>query len=89
MVRPLPAAKTRSPVRTCTAAVVAAVVAGSIGTPHAFAAGIEYPDNGTLAIGRGGAYAANPEDGLAFQYNPAGLAQQRGPRLTLDARMSQ
>ena len=40
----------------------------------ASAAGMEYPDNGTIAIGRGGAHAANPEDGLAFQYNPAGLA---------------
>ena len=55
----------------------------------AWAAGIEYPDNGTIAIGRGGAWAANPSDGLAFQYNPAGLAQQHGWNLTLDARMSQ
>ena len=54
----------------------------------AYAAGIEYPDNGTIAIGRGGADAANPDDGLAFQYNPAGLAQQRGLRLTMDARLS-
>ncbi len=54
----------------------------------AHAAGMEYPDNGTIAIGRGGAHAANPEDGLAFQYNPAGLAQaaQRGWRLHLDNR---
>ncbi len=54
----------------------------------ALAAGMEYPDNGTIAIGRGGANAANPEDGLAFQYNPAGLAQvlQRGWHLTIDTR---
>lgn len=54
----------------------------------AWAGGIEYPDNGTVAIGRGGAWAANPSDGLAFQYNPAGLAQQRGWNLTLDARLA-
>ena len=54
----------------------------------AWAAGIEYPDNGTISIGRGGAHAANPEDGLALQYNPAGLAQQRGLRLMMDGRMS-
>jgi long-subunit fatty acid transport protein len=50
------------------------------------AAGMEYPDNGTIAIGRGGAHTANPEDGLAFQYNPAGLAQQGGLRLYIDSR---
>lgn len=54
----------------------------------AHAGGLEYPDNGTISIGRGGADAANPDDGLAFQYNPAGLAQQRGLRLTLDARLA-
>lgn len=53
------------------------------------AAGMEYPDNGTIAIGRGGAWAANPSDGLAFQYNPAGLAQQRGLHLYLDGRLTQ
>ncbi len=56
----------------------------------AYAAGMEYPDNGTIAIGRGGAHAANPEDGLAFQYNPAGLAQavQRGWHLYIDGRLA-
>lgn len=57
-------------------------------TQQAAAAGMEYPDNGTIAIGRGGAHAANPEDGLAFQYNPAGLAQQLGLRLHLDSRLA-
>ena len=52
----------------------------------ASAAGIEYPDNGTLSIGRGGAWAANPSDGLAMQYNPAGFAQQRGWNATIDVR---
>ncbi|HET6150429.1 MAG TPA: outer membrane protein transport protein [Polyangia bacterium] len=54
----------------------------------ALAAGIEHPDVGTLSIGRGGAYAAAPSDGLAMFYNPAGLADQRGFRVTLDASLS-
>jgi long-chain fatty acid transport protein len=52
------------------------------------AAGVEHPDVGTIAIGRGGAYAAAPSDGLAMFYNPAGLAAQRGLRLTLDASLA-
>jgi long-subunit fatty acid transport protein len=47
-------------------------------------AGIEHPDLGTIAVGRGGAYAADPDGGLALQYNPAGLARQTGGRLTLN-----
>jgi long-subunit fatty acid transport protein len=54
----------------------------------AFAAGIEHPDVGTISIGRGGAYAAAPSDGLAFQYNPAGFAAQTGFRVTLDSSLS-
>jgi long-subunit fatty acid transport protein len=52
------------------------------------AAGIEHPDLGTVALGRGGAYAADPEDGLALQYNPAGFAKQRGLRVTVDGSLS-
>lgn len=66
----------------------AAVIAATAWATVASAAGIEYPDNGTIAIGRGGANAANPSDGLAFQYNPAGLAQQRGWNILLDVRES-
>jgi long-subunit fatty acid transport protein len=65
------------------------VLAGCLCAGSAWAAGVEYPDNGTVAIGRGGAWAANPSDGLAFQYNPAGLAQQHGLNLTLDGRAAQ
>jgi long-subunit fatty acid transport protein len=54
----------------------------------AYAAGIEFPDNGALAIGRGGAYAADPVDGLALSYNPAGFAKQKGVRITLDSKLS-
>jgi len=53
---------------------------------RAHAAGIEAPDVGAIATGRGGADAARPLDGLAFQYNPAGLAWQPGLRVTLDGR---
>src|SRR5437016_2854128 len=58
-----------------------------VGAP-AFAAGVEHPDLGTIALGRGGAYAADPMDGLALQYNPAGFANQRGLRVTVDANLS-
>jgi long-chain fatty acid transport protein len=53
----------------------------------ALAGGIEHPDNAAYSIGRGGAWAANPDGGLAFQYNPAGLAQQKGLRLTIDSQL--
>ncbi|MSP62821.1 MAG: hypothetical protein EXR72_21310 [Myxococcales bacterium] len=49
------------------------------------AGGFETPDNGTEALGRGGAFVAKADDGTALQYNIAGLARQRGTRLTLDA----
>lgn len=66
-------------------AIVAPCLAGA---RAARAAGLEHPDVGTIAIGRGGAVAANPSDGLAFQHNPAGLAQQRGLRVMVDGNLS-
>ncbi len=70
--------------------LVFSVSTGLMATSAAWAAGIEFPDNGTIAIGRGGANAANPDDGLAFQYNPAGLAQAafRGWHLSLEAKIA-
>lgn len=65
-----------------------ALVLTLAGGAAAFAAGIEHPDIGTIAIGRGGAYAAAPTDGLAMQYNPAGFASQHGLHLTLDANLA-
>ncbi len=57
--------------------------------PHpARAAGVEHPDVGTLALGRGGAYAADPDGGLALLYNPAGFGRQDGLRATLDANLA-
>jgi long-subunit fatty acid transport protein len=51
-------------------------------------AGVEHPDVGTVALGRGGAYAAEPDGGLALIYNPAGLGRQAGLRATLDASLA-
>lgn len=53
-------------------------------SPSARAGGFEIPDNGTEALGRGGAFVAKADDPTAIQYNPAGLAQQRGTRVLLD-----
>lgn len=47
--------------------------------------GFELPDNGTEALGRGGAFVAKADDGTALQYNIAGLARQRGTRVTLNS----
>ena len=55
---------------------------------QAHAAGMEHPDNGTIAMGRGGAWAANPSDGMAMQYNPAGFVQQEGLRLHIDGKLA-
>jgi long-subunit fatty acid transport protein len=52
------------------------------------AAGLEHPDVGTVPLGRAGAYAADPDGGLALVYNPAGLARQDGLRATLDANLA-
>jgi long-subunit fatty acid transport protein len=67
-----------------TASFAAALTAPRVG----HAAGVEHPDVGTVALGRGGAYAADPDGGLALQYNPAGLARQEGLRATLDASLA-
>ncbi len=51
----------------------------------ASAGGMDYPDNGTEAVGRGGAFAVKADSGEALYYNPAGFARQPGLRLTLDS----
>jgi long-subunit fatty acid transport protein len=63
------------------------ILAGTAGAAwrDARAAGVEHPDVGTIAIGRAGAYAADPVDGFAMEYNPAGFASQKGLRLTFDS----
>ena len=58
-------------------------------TPRlALAGGFEIPDNGTQALGRGGAFVAKASDPTAIYHNPAGLAQQRGTRLLANANIS-
>jgi long-subunit fatty acid transport protein len=68
------------------AATVALLATGA--EQPACAAGLEHPDVGTIALGRGGAYAAEPGGGLALVYNPAGFARQDGLRVTLDANVA-
>ncbi|MHB8417778.1 MAG: OmpP1/FadL family transporter [Myxococcales bacterium] len=51
----------------------------------ALGAGFEYPDNGAEALGRAGAFTAKADDGTAIYYNPSGLAEQDGLRITLDS----
>jgi long-chain fatty acid transport protein len=55
---------------------------------RAHAGGFEVPDNGTEALGRGGAFTAKADDATALQYNVAGFARQRGTRLLLNANLT-
>jgi long-subunit fatty acid transport protein len=45
------------------------------------AGGLEFPDIGPEALGRGAAFTAKADDGSAIVYNSAGFARQRGTRL--------
>lgn len=54
---------------------------------RALAGGFEIPDNGTEALGRGGAFTAKADDGTALQYNVAGFAGQRGTRLLFNSNL--
>ena len=66
----------------------ALLVLAVLGWPsRASASGFEIPDNGTQALGRGGAFTARADDGTALEYNVAGLAGQRGTRLLLDSNL--
>jgi long-chain fatty acid transport protein len=68
-------------------ASAAALLGASLVAPRdARAGGFEMPDNGTEALGRGGAFVAKASDPTAIEYNPAGLAEQRGTRLLLDGK---
>ncbi len=44
----------------------------------AYAGGIEVPDVGTKALGRGSAFTARADNLSAFLYNPAGLSKSKG-----------
>jgi long-chain fatty acid transport protein len=68
-------------------ALVLAIASVSLSSSGAWAGGFEFPDNGTEALGRGGAFTAKADDATALEYNVAGLARQRGTRLLLDANL--
>jgi len=53
-----------------------------------FAGGFEFPDNGTTALGRGGAFTAKANDPSAIYYNPAGLVKLRGWKIMLDSNLT-
>ena len=52
--------------------------------PPAFAGGLEFPDNGTAATARGGAFTARADDLTALIHNPAGLIHLKGTGLLLN-----
>lgn len=49
------------------------------------AGGIQMPDHGASALGRGAAFTAKADDPMALHYNVAGLARQRGTHLLVNA----
>src|SRR5882672_7617224 len=67
---------------------IAVVVCLSIVPATARAGGLEVPDVGSEALGRGGAFTAKADDATAFTYNVAGFARQRGTRLLLNANLT-
>lgn len=66
--------------------VTAAWLAVFAAAPPAWSAGMEYPELGAVAVGRGGATAARPTGGLSLQFNPAGMAWTQGWRLDGDGK---
>jgi long-chain fatty acid transport protein len=66
------------------AAILTAIVAaGFLVSLTTRAGGLEVPDLGTRALGRGTAFAARADDLSAFYYNPAGLSKQDGINVLL------
>ena len=55
---------------------------------EARAAGFEHPDNGTISLGRGGAYAAGVDEPSALYYNPAALTRLKRHKLTLNLNLT-
>src|SRR5688572_21305778 len=67
---------------------IAIVIAIGLRANVAHAGGFEIPDNGTEALGRGGAFTAKADDPTAIHHNVAGLAQQRGTRVLVNTNVS-
>ncbi|MEI8256562.1 MAG: hypothetical protein WCJ30_12890 [Deltaproteobacteria bacterium] len=53
------------------------------GTAHA--GGFEYPENGSIAMGRGGAYLARASDPSSLMLNTAGMMGTQGVQITLSS----
>jgi long-chain fatty acid transport protein len=70
-----------------TMAVWCGVTALLMGVPNAYAGGIEVPDLGAVALGRGTAFVAKADNLTAFYYNPAGLSKSKGPNLIVGANL--
>lgn len=60
----------------------------SVAPSTAAAGGFELSGAGTRPLGRGGAFAARADDGLALLYNPAMLADLTESQITLNAGLS-
>ncbi len=69
-------------------ALLSSLLVSSLAPHLAFGGGFEFPDNGSEALGRGGAFTAKADNGTALEYNTAGLAAQGGTRLLLDANLT-
>ncbi len=52
------------------------------------AGGLFYPDIGTVALGRGTAFAARADNLSAFYYNPAGLSKSKGFNVLLGGNLN-
>ncbi len=52
---------------------IALIISGNL-----MAGGLFFPDVGTVALGRGGAFVAKADNLSAFYYNPAGLSKSKG-----------
>lgn len=62
---------------------IAAATMGVVSTAHA--GGFEYPENGSIPMGRGGAYVARASDPSALMTNVAGIVGVPGFQLTLSS----
>ena len=62
--------------------LIALGICGALGAAtEVRAAGFEHPDNGTISLGRGGAYAAGVDEPSALYYNPAALTRLKRHKL--------
>lgn len=70
------------------ATVLTALLASTLWSITTFAGGLEFPDLGTVAIGRGAAFTARADNLSAFYYNPAGLSKSKGINVLLGANIA-